>query len=158
MAHEGLLPFKYIVADCLYGQSPTFLEAVDACVGITALVAIPSETRCWLQRPRTEAKHDRYKGAARTKRVVVVPDSAPSLVATVAASLPASSWYRRKVSEGTKRPIAYDFARQRVPLCKDGLADRTVWLVIKRTLGTEPSYAYAISNAPASTPLSTLVW
>ena len=23
MAHEGLLPFKYIVADCLYGNSPT---------------------------------------------------------------------------------------------------------------------------------------
>jgi SRSO17 transposase len=53
MAREGLLPCKYIVADCLYGHSPTFLDAVDACVGITALVAIPSETRCWLQRPRT---------------------------------------------------------------------------------------------------------
>jgi SRSO17 transposase len=80
------------------------------------------------------------------------------MVATVAASLPASSWYRRKVSEGTKGPIAYAFARQRVTLCKDGLPDRTVWLVIKRTLGAEPSYAYAISKAPASTPLSTLVW
>jgi hypothetical protein len=45
-----------------------------------------------------------------------------------------------------------------VTLCKDGLPDRTVWLVIKRTLGAEPSYAFAISNAPASTPLSTLVW
>jgi SRSO17 transposase len=45
-----------------------------------------------------------------------------------------------------------------VTLCKDGLPDRTVWLVIKRTLGPEPSYAYAISNAPASTPLRTLVW
>jgi SRSO17 transposase len=30
--------------------------------------------------------------------------------------------------------------------------------VIKRTLGAEPSYAYAISNAPASTLLSTFVW
>ena len=80
------------------------------------------------------------------------------MVATVAARLPASSWYRRQVSEGTKGPIAYEFARQRVTLCKDGLPDRTVWLVIKRSLGPEPSYAYAISNAPASTPLSTLVW
>ena len=43
-------------------------------------------------------------------------------------------------------------------LCKEGLPDRTVWLVIKRTLGAAPSYAYAISNAPASTPLSTFVW
>src|SRR5215813_13709518 len=56
MAQEGLLPFKYIVADCLYGNSPTFLDAVDACVGRTALVAIPSETRCWLQRPLTTEK------------------------------------------------------------------------------------------------------
>jgi SRSO17 transposase len=89
---------------------------------------------------------------------VVAPDSAPSMVATVAARLPAASWYRRKVSEGTKGPIEYAFARQRVTLCKDGLPDRTVWLVIKRTLGAEPSYTYAISNAPLSTPLSTLVW
>jgi SRSO17 transposase len=56
MAHEGLLPFKYLVADCLYGNSPDFLDAVDACVGVTALVAIPSETYCWLQRPQTEDK------------------------------------------------------------------------------------------------------
>jgi hypothetical protein len=158
IAEEGLLPFKYIVADCLYGNSPTFLDAVDACVGRTALVAIPSETRCWLQRPQIEDKRYRYKGEARAKRVVVDPDSAPRTVATVAAGLPASSWYRRKVSEGTKGPIEYEFARQRVTLCKEGLPDRTVWLVIKRTVGTEPSYAYAISNAPASTPMSTFVW
>jgi SRSO17 transposase len=158
MVHEGLLPFRYIVADCLYGNSPAFLDAVDACVGITALVAIPSETRCWLQRPRIEDKRYRYQGEVRSKRVVADPDSAPSMVATLAARLPASSWYRRKVSEGTKGPITYEFARQRVTLCKDGLPDRTVWLVLKRTLGAEPSYAYAISNAPESIPLSTLVW
>jgi SRSO17 transposase len=158
IAHEGLLPFKYLVADCLYGNSPDFLDAVDACVGVTALLAIPSETRCWLQRPQITAKRYKYKGEARSKRVVVNPDSAPHTVATVATRLPASHWYRRKVSEGTKGPIEYAFARQRVTLCKDGLPDRTVWLVIKRTLGAEPSYAYAISNAPASTPLSTFVW
>jgi SRSO17 transposase len=156
--HEGLLPFKYIVADCLYGNSPTFLDAVDACVGSTALAAIPSETRCWLQRPRTEEKSYKYKGETRAKRVVLAPDSAPSTVATVAASLPASSWYRRQVSEGSKGPIKYEFARQRVTLGQDGLPERTVWLVLKRTMGPEPSYAYAISNAPVSTPLSTFVW
>jgi hypothetical protein len=46
----------------------------------------------------------------------------------------------------------YAFARQRVTLCKDGLPERTVWLVIKRLEGAEPSYTYSISNAPASTP------
>jgi len=157
IVHEGLLPFKYVVADCLYGQSPDFLDAVDACVGRTALVAIPSETRCWLQRPRTADKPYRYQGEVRAKRVVE-PDSAPCMVATVAASLPASRWYRRKVSEGTKGPIVYEFARQRVTLWKEGLPDRTVWLVMKRTVGADPVYSYAISNAPASTPLRTLVW
>jgi SRSO17 transposase len=77
---EGLLPFKYVVADCLYGQSPDFLDAVDACSGITALGAIPSETRGWHQRPRTAEKRYRYKGEARAKRVVVALDSAPCMV------------------------------------------------------------------------------
>jgi SRSO17 transposase len=56
IVHAGLLPFRYVVADGLYGQSPDFLDAVDACVGVTTFVAIPSETRGWLQRPRTEDK------------------------------------------------------------------------------------------------------
>ena len=158
IAQEGLLPFKYVVADCLYGQSPDFLDAMDACVGVTTLVAIPADTRCWLQRPRTEDKTYIYKGDVRSKRVVVTPHNAPSSVAAVAASLPMSSWYQRTVSEGTKGPIAYAFARQRVTLCKEGLPDRPVWLVIKRTMGPEPTYSYYISNAPASTPLRTFVW
>ena len=158
IAQEGLLPFKYVVADCLYGNSPDFLDAVDACVGVTTFVAIPSETRCWLQRPQTEDKSYTYKGEVRAKRVVVAVDHAPCTVATLAVNLPASRWYRRKVSEGTKGPIEYAFARQRVTLCKEGLPERTVWLVIKRTVGATPVYSYYISNAPASTPWRTFVW
>jgi SRSO17 transposase len=158
IAHEGLLPFKYLVADCLYGNSPDFLDAVEACVGLTALVAIPSETRCWLQRPQTADKRYTYKGEARSKPVVVAPTHTPCSVAAVAASLPASRWYQRQVSAGTKGPIVYAFARQRVTLCKEGLPERTVWLVLRRTLSAEPTYAYYISNAPTSTPLRTFVW
>ena len=71
---------------------------------------------------------------------------------TAVAASAASRWYRQTVSEGTKGPIRYEFARQRVTLCKDGLPERTIWLVIKRTVGAEPAYAYYSSNAPASTP------
>jgi hypothetical protein len=94
----------------------------------------------------------------RVKRVVVGPAHEPCTVAVLAASLPPSSWYRRQVSEGTKGPIVYEFARQRVTLCKDGLPERPVWLVIKRTLGATPLFSYYLSNAPASTPLRTFVW
>jgi len=89
---------------------------------------------------------------------VVAPHNAPSAVAVLAASLPASRWYQRTVSEGTKGPITYAFARQRVTLCKEGLPDRAVWLVIKRTLGANPVYSYYSSNAPTSTPWRTFVW
>src|SRR4029450_351300 len=99
IAPEGLLPFKYIVADCLYGNSPTFLDAIDACVGRTACVAIPAGTGGWVQRPPTADKRYRYKGEARAKRVVVAPDSAPRMVATVAASLPPPTRYHRQRSE-----------------------------------------------------------
>lgn len=158
LAHEGLRPFKFLVADCLYGNSPDFLDAIDACVGVTAFVAIPSETRCGFQRPQTAEHTYRYKGEARAKRVVVatVPDACP--VAAVAEDLPAARWSRRTVSAGTKGPIEYAFARQRVTLCKEGLLGRSVWLVIKRPVGADPAYSYAIRNAPASTPLSPLVW
>ena len=61
IAQEGLLPCKYVVADCLYGNSPDFLDAVDTCLGVTAFVAIPAETRCWLQAPRTTDKTYIYK-------------------------------------------------------------------------------------------------
>jgi hypothetical protein len=49
-------------------------------------------------------------------------------------------------------------ARQRVTLWKEGLPDRTVWLVIKRPLGAAPSSTYALSHAPASTPWRLFVW
>src|SRR5262245_58514162 len=154
---SGILPCRYIVADSVYG-SPDLLAAIDACVGATALVAISSATRCWPQRPATQEHAYRYKGAERAKRHRRPTAIAPQRVAALAATLSAWQWYRRQVSEGTKGPIAYDFARHRVTLCKDGLPDRTVWLVIKRTRGPEPTYADAISNAPASTPFRTLVW
>jgi len=94
----------------------------------------------------------------RAKRVVVAVDHAPCTVATLAVNLPASRWYRRKVSEGTKGPIESAFARQRVTRCQEGLPERPVWLVIMRTVGATPVYSYSISNAPASTPWRTFVW
>jgi SRSO17 transposase len=155
---EEILPFRYIVADSVYGNSPAFLAAIEACVGATAVVALSSETRCWLQRPATQEQAYRSKGEERAKGHLRPTASAPQSVAALAATLPAWQGYRRTVSEGTTGPIEHDFARHRVTLCQDGLPERTVWLVIKRPRGPEPTYAYALSNAPASGPFRTLVW
>ena len=154
----GILSCKYVVADCLYGNSPTFLDAVEEDGSTIFFVSIPSDTRCWLQGPVLEAKQYSYKGEVRAKRVVAQQAKAPMAVEAVAHSLHDCYWYRRKVSEGTKGPIEYEFTKRQVTRCKDGQPDKTVWLVMKRTIGEHPSSWYYSSNAPVSTRLPLFVW
>jgi len=45
----GILPCKYLVADCLYGNSPDLWAACEAWVGTVAFVATPADTRWWPQ-------------------------------------------------------------------------------------------------------------
>jgi SRSO17 transposase len=158
LSHDGILPFKYVVADCLYGNSSDFLEALEACRDLTYMVAMPADTHCWLQGPVLERKLYRYKGEARTKRTVAQKDSHPPSVGTDAKGIHNSFWPRRTVLEGTKGPIEYEFTKRRIMLCRDGGPDRPIWLVIKRSLGEQPSYWYYISNARWSTRLPTFVW
>jgi len=154
----GILPFTYVVADCLYGNSPEFLQAIEACPGMIYFVSSPSDTRCWLEGPVTEPKRYLDKGEARAKRIVAKTAKAPISVEAVAKSLHDGLWYRRNVSEGTKGPIAYEFTKRQVTRCQEGQPDKTVWLVMKRTIGEHPSYWYYISNAPVSTRLPLFVW
>ena len=157
--HEsGTLPFRSITADCLSGNSPECWAACEACVGTVAFVAVPAETRGWLAPVATATKSSTYKGKRRTKRVVPTPGTPRQSVAQLAQQIGPRSWYRRTVSEGTKGPIVYEFARKRVTLCKDDQPASTVWLVIKRTLGAEPRYWYYISHAPVRMPLRVFVW
>src|SRR4029450_10242031 len=104
LRQEGILPFRYIVADSVYGHSPDFLAALEAWVGTTALVAISSETRWWPQRPATQEQPYRYTGAERTKRHLRPTASAPQSVAALAAALPGWQGDRRAGSGGTKGP------------------------------------------------------
>ena len=155
---EGVLPFKYVVADCLYGHSPEFLAAVEEAVGTIYFVSIPADTRCWLQGPVMATKQYTYNGEKRTKRVVAATAKEPIAVETVAKSLHDCFWYRRNVSEGTIGPIQYEFTERQVTLCGDGVPARTAWLVMKRTIGENPAYWYYISNAPLSARLPLFVW
>jgi SRSO17 transposase len=155
---EGVLPFKYVVADCLYGHSPEFLEVVEEESRTIYFVSIPANTRCWLQGPVIATKQYTYKGERRTKRVLAATAKEPIAVETLAKSLHDCFWYRRKVSEGTKGPIEYEFTKRQVTLRCDGQPAKSVWLVMKRTVGENPSYWYYASNAPLSVRLPLFVW
>ena len=155
---EGKLPFKYVVSDTLYGMSPDFIGAVERRPGVTYLVEVPSDTLCWLRKPMVISKQYRYRGELREKEVLDEGAKRPITVQALAKSLNDFYWYRRKVSEGTKGPIEYEFTKRRVTLSKDGLPEKVVWLLIRRILGDDPKYSYFISNAPVSTRLKTFVW
>jgi SRSO17 transposase len=158
LREEGIIPFKYVVADSVYGASPDFVGAIEERVGTTYFVSMRSDTLCWLQEPSTETTTVRGKQGTRVKRVVPEGEKKPMEFATVARGINSFFWYRRKVSEGTKGPIEYEFTKRRITLCKDCLPYKTVWLIIKRTLGANRQYSYYISNAPLSTRLRLFVW
>ena len=157
-AVDGKLPFKYVVSDTLYGMSPDFIDAVERRPGVTYLVEVPSDTLCWLRKPMVIRKQYRYRGELREKEVLDEGAKRPITVQALAKSLNDFYWYRRKVSEGTKGPIEYEFTKRRVTVSKDGLPEKVVWLLVRRSLGDDPQYSYFISNAPVSTRLKTFVW
>jgi SRSO17 transposase len=158
LENQDALPFKYIVADCLYGNSPDFIDAIDECVGKTYFVSIPFDTLCWLQKPVTRIKTYKYKAQIRSKEVVESTAKKPISMAELAKSLNDYFWYKRTVSEGTKGPIEYEFSRRQVTIAKNGLPWKSVWLIMRRTLDKTPKCSFFISNASTSTKLNTFVW
>lgn len=150
--------FKFVVADSIYGVSPDFINAVEERVGLTYFVSVPSDTLCWMQHPSVREKGYKYKGQLKTKRYISPDEKKPIKISHFAKNLNDIFWYRRRISEGTKGPIEYEFARRRVTLCQEGLPGKTVWLIIKRTIGKARTCSFFLSNAPVSTRLKTFVW
>ena len=155
---QNIIPFKYIVADSIYGNSPDFIEEAQAHTGKTYFLGVPSDTQCWLRRPATIEKEYQYRNEIKQKTILKPGEKKPVSLLELAKSINSFFWYRRKVSEGTKGPIEYEFTKRRVVLAKDGLPTREVWLIMKRTMGLNPSYSFYISNAPVSSRLALFVW
>jgi len=158
ISQQNTIPYRYVVADTIYGDSPDFISAVEDLPDVTYLVSQASDTLCWIRKPIVLQKQYRYKGELRSKQVLKTPDQKPISFETIAKNTNNYFWYRRKVSEGTKGPIEYEFTKKRVVLSKDGLPYKEVWLLIRRTLVDDPVYSYFICNAATSCRLKLLVW
>jgi len=152
----GVLPFRYVTADSIYGNSPEFIEAIDSS-GKIFMVSVSCDTRCWFHPPVTDKKMYNYKGELHSKRVVAEGQKNSFSFREFAENLNDFFWYRRTVSEGSKGPAEYEFTKRRVVIAKDGLPWKTVWLIVKRTVGEKREYRYYISNANLSTRLETFV-
>ena len=158
IVEEEIIPFKYVLADSLYGTSPEFIEAVESCEDKTYFVQVPEDTRCWLKRPITREKQYKYKGEIRSRTILEKTAKKPITVSALARNINNYFWYRRKVSEGTKGPIEYEFTRRRIILSNNDLPQKTLWLIMRRSIDDQPVYNYYLSNAPTSARLSLFVW
>lgn len=156
---KNVIPFRYLVADTIYGASPEFLEAAEKIPEVVYMVTLPLDTLCWPQGPATLEKTYRYGGEEKKKRILSEGEDKPITFEKLAKGTNDYFWYRRTVSEGTKGPITYEFMKKRVVLAKGGKPDRIVWLIIRRPTGGDvATYSYFVSNAGRSTRLKTFVW
>jgi SRSO17 transposase len=152
------IPFRFVVADSVYGNSPVFRRAVDGLPYVAYLVGMPNKTRFWLRRPGICKRGYNYRGEQKTKSILRNGEDPPLTFDSFAKNLNDFFWYRRTVSEGTKGPIEYEFTKRQIVLARDGLPDEDVWLIVRRSIGDSPTYSYFISNAMGSTRLKVFVW
>jgi SRSO17 transposase len=156
--YENQTRFHYVVGDSVYGQSPEFVEEIEKDPSCVYFVSVSNDTKCWTELPVIVEHAYRYGGEQKTKTIVDKTEHKPISIDTIARGLNDYFWYRRTISEGTKGPIVYDFARLHIVLSKSGLPDKKVWLVIRRSIDKNPEYSYFVSNAQADTSLETFVW
>jgi len=84
---------------------------------------MPNNTQFWLKRPSTEKKEYNYRGEQKQSGFWKAPEKSLITFDTFAKSLNNFFWYRRKVSEGTKGPIEYEFTKRQIVLSRDGLPE-----------------------------------
>ncbi len=133
-AQAADLPFRWVVADTVYGHSPdlrSFLEEQ----GFSYALAVPSTEVVCVQ----------------TRSGLLLSD-----VASIAQqAFRAKDWQRLSQSQGTKGERLFDWAR--LPLVQAGIRDGRHWLVVRRCLDDPHELAYYLVWGPAETPLPTMV-
>ncbi len=150
----GALPARWVTADEIYGNSPTFRDGVAA-AGLWYVAEIESTLPLFTEPSPTVLPAYSVRGRPPTKRRLA-PGAMPAREArAIRVALPRSAWREITVAEGSQGPRIYRFARVRVWESRGGLPDREVWLLLRENLdGSEPR-TY-LSNAPRNVPLRRL--
>ena len=152
---EGTLRGRWVACDEEFGRDTAFLDKVNG-IELWYYAEVPHDTRIWLERPATAIPEWSGRGRKPTRERLVEGEPSAQKVAAIAQSLLADKWSRQTIKEGSKGPIVADFAALRVVAVRDGLPGPEVWLVLRRDVVSAELKTY-LSNAPADTPLETLV-
>jgi SRSO17 transposase len=152
-AVERGVPFRWVTADSVYGDSPTFVQGVRG-LGKWYVVDTSADARVWLSEPEViPAGTKGPRGRTRTQPRVATK---PERVDEVVARLPAKAWKRIVVAEGSQGPRIYEYACLWVWFSEEGLPSGRERLLVRRSLGQEPELKCQRSNAPAEVPLEKL--
>jgi len=150
------LPFSWVAADALYGDSPAFRDGVAA-TGKWYFTAIKENTLIWCTPPKVHVPPWSGHGRHPTRLRLSDPRKHPVPVKDLVKKIQKQDWVRAVIKEGSKGPIVCDFAFLRVTESRSGLPAGELWLIIRRNLEDPTEIKYYFSNAPLSMPLQEFV-
>lgn len=155
--HAAGVPFTTVLCDELYGRSQWLRTHLQA-AGLVYLAAVPADTHVYLTPPAfgLPPKASATRGRAFTQPRVL--DDTRPVPANQLANAADTRFATVPVREAERGLLADEFAARRVWTIQQGrLASE--WLVIRRhhaSSATKRKISYALSNAPADTPLARL--
>jgi hypothetical protein len=141
---------RWVTCDEAFGRDTDLLDRITG-LGLWYLAEVPHDTRVGQQRPVTRLPT--WSGQGRPPTRVLEGEPEPPAVAQLAAALPAASWRRRTIKEGSQGPLVAECAALRVIAARDGLPGPEVWVVLRRNSLTGALKTY-LSHAPAKTSLA----
>jgi len=152
-AVERGLPFRWVTADSVYGNSPTFVQGVRS-LDKWYVVDSSADARVW--RAELEVVPARRQVSRSDDGQAEGGDESNERVDEVVAGLPAKAWRRLVVAEGSQGPRLYEYAVLWVWFSEEGLPSGRERLLVRRSLGQQAELKYHRSNAPAEISLEKL--
>ena len=149
VAQTARFPATWLGCDATFGADWAFLDAVPP--GTHYFASVRANTLVFRTRPRVHVPRYRGRGPQPTQPRVTRGTAVPVRQLAKAKTCP---WTPVVLAEGAKGPIRAAVAALRVYPARDGLPREAVWLFLRRT--EDGQVKYALSNAPADTPLATL--
>jgi SRSO17 transposase len=147
---SGRIRFDWVVADEAFGSNGSLLDALEERQQ-KYLLEVPTNTTVWTVDPAGQVPAARGVGRPPTRP----RREAVRSVKVVVKGLPAEAWRAYQVREGACGPLVFEFAAVRVWAVRHQKSGPPIWLVIRRSLETDPEIKYYVSNAGVDTLLET---
>ena len=127
------LPFQWVAADELYGDSLDFRDGVAA-LEKWYFTEIKCSTLIWKSRPEVFLPEWKGRGRHPIRLRLRHPTDHPVRVDDLVSTLPKDAWSTATIKEGSKGPIVCRFAFLRLVEARANLPGPEVWLIIRRNL------------------------